>query len=135
MKKRLIALVLIMLFLTGCSAAPAPTSEQTITPAATEEGVLDGTDLDALVEAAKKEGSVVVYAFTSRIAKVEKAFEEAYPEIDLVSADMSSTEMITRLVAENNAGSVKADVIYVSDAPLVYTELVQDEIVVKFMPP
>jgi PBP1b-binding outer membrane lipoprotein LpoB len=81
MKARHIALVLIMLILAGCSTAPVLASEQTTTPA-TEEGVLDGTDLDALVEAARKEGSVVVYSFTSRIATVKKAFEEAYPEID-----------------------------------------------------
>lgn len=134
MKAKLVALLLIAMLLTGCGPAPAPKVEPTATPVA-QEAAVEGADLDKLIEDAKKEGSVVVYSFTSRIATVEKAFEAAYPEIDLVSADMSSTEMITRLVAENNAGSAKADVVYVSDAPPVYTQLVQNGILENFMPP
>ncbi len=125
MKTKLIALVLAVLFLVSGSSISFAAGDNT----------LDGSDLDALVAAAKAEGSVVIYSFTSRVAKIEKAFEEAYPGIDLIPADMSSTEMITRLVAENNAGSVKADAVYVSDAPMVYSKLIQNGILQKHIPP
>ena len=58
---------------------------------------LDSLSPDELLAQAKQEGTVTVYSFTSRIAKVEKAFEAAYPGIDMVGFDMSSTEMIARL--------------------------------------
>jgi iron(III) transport system substrate-binding protein len=97
-------------------------------------------DLDKLLPAdllaqAKKEGKVTVYAFTSRIAKVEKAFEKAYPGIDMITFDMSSTEQITRLKTESGAGITNADVVYISDAPVVLSELLAKGIVKPYVPP
>lgn len=89
----------------------------------------------ALLEKAKEEGKVTVYSFTSRIARVEKAFEEAYPGIDVQGYDISSTEQIARLKAEAKAGTVNADVVYISDAPVVLKELVASEIVEGYVPP
>jgi iron(III) transport system substrate-binding protein len=97
--------------------------------------VLSGADLDALVAAAKQEGQVVVYSFTSRIARVEEAFEAAYPGIDLVGVDISSTEQIVRIKAEQQAGTPGADVAYISDAPVVFGELVSDGLLTAYVPP
>ena len=98
----------------------------------------DGVDYTAmtheeLVAAAEAEGSVVVYSFTSRIAKVEEAFEAEY-DIDLIGHDISSTEQVTRLLAESQAGSATADVAYISDAPVVFTELVEPGILLPYVP-
>ena len=71
---------------------------------------------EELLPMAQAEGSVIVYSFTSRIARVEEAFEAAYPGIDLQGFDISSTEQIARLKAEAAAGTVNADVVYISDA-------------------
>jgi iron(III) transport system substrate-binding protein len=90
---------------------------------------------DELVELATQEGEVSVYAFTSRIASVEKAFEAEYPGIDVVATDISSTELITRLGSEHAAGSASADVAYVSDAPVVVTELLSEGILEQYLPP
>ncbi|WP_069385337.1 ABC transporter substrate-binding protein [Cellulosimicrobium cellulans] len=87
-----------------------------------------------LVERAEAEGEVNVYAFTSRIATVEEAFEAKYPEIDVVASDISSTELITRLATEHEAGSATADVAYVSDAPVVVTELLADGVLEPYVP-
>ena len=75
---------------------------------------LDAALPDALLADAQKEGKVTVYSFTSRIAKVEKAFEEAYPGIDVQAYDISSTEQIARLKAEAKAGTAnqRFEVIY-----------------------
>lgn len=102
-------------------------------PAASQD--LDGMDPAGLLPLAQQEGQVVVYSFTSRIARVETAFEEAYPGIDLVGYDISSTEQIARLKAEHGAGLVNADVVYISDAPVVLTELLESGIVTAYVPP
>jgi iron(III) transport system substrate-binding protein len=78
---------------------------------------------------------VTVYSFTSRIASVEEAFEAAYPEIDLVGLDISSTEQIERIKAEAQAGAAGADVAYISDAPVVLDELVSEGLLEQFVPP
>ena len=84
---------------------------------------------------AQEEGTVTVYSFTSRIGRVETAFEEAYPEIDLQGFDISSTEQIARLQAEAQAGVANADVVYISDVPVVLTELLDEGIIAPYVPP
>ena len=106
------------------------TAEDTEAPDAASGG-----DLDALIAAATEEGEVTVYSFTSRIARVEEAFEAQYPDIDLVGLDISSTEQIARIQAEQEAGVAEADVAYISDAPVVYGELVQEGILEAYVPP
>ncbi|GLQ10671.1 hypothetical protein GCM10007913_26030 [Devosia yakushimensis] len=96
---------------------------------------LDAMTAEELLPLAQEEGTVTVYAFTSRIAAVEAAFEAAYPGIDMVSHDMSSTEQITRLKAEAAAGIASADVVYISDAPVVFAELLGPGLVTPYVPP
>ncbi|MDO4230709.1 MAG: ABC transporter substrate-binding protein [Lautropia sp.] len=96
---------------------------------------LDSLSADQLEAQARKEGKVVVYAFTSRIARVEKAFETRYPGIDLVAFDVNSTQQIARLKSEAGAGIRNADVAYVSDIPVVLSELVKPGIVSRYVPP
>ncbi len=88
-----------------------------------------------LVAAAEAEGQVVVYSFTSRVFRVETAFEEAYPGIDLVPFDISSTEQIARIQAELGAGIQSADVAYLADAPVVFEALVEPGHLLPFVPP
>ncbi len=90
---------------------------------------------EELLPLAKEEGTVTVYSFTSRIAKVEAAFEEKYPDIDLVGYDASSTEQIARLRAESAAGIASADVVYISDAPVVLSELLEKGLIEAYVPP
>ncbi|MCR9087619.1 MAG: hypothetical protein NXH97_12845 [Rhodobacteraceae bacterium] len=99
------------------------------------QGNLDEMTADALLPLAEAEGEVVVYSFTSRIGRVESAFEEAYPGIDLQGFDISSTEQIARLTAEAQAGVTNADVIYISDTPVVLTALLEAGIISPYVPP
>jgi iron(III) transport system substrate-binding protein len=112
----------------------------TIAAAAVAAGSAAAADLDNmsyadLVAAAAKEGKVTVYSFTSRIAKVEEAFEKAYPGIDLIGVDISSTEQIARLAAEQAAGIRNADVAFISDTPVVLRELVAPGYLQTYVPP
>ncbi|MGW2095093.1 ABC transporter substrate-binding protein [Promicromonospora sukumoe] len=113
--------------LAGCAPAGAD---------ATPEDTTDWTALDhaELVERAEEEGQVTVYAFTSRIAAIEESFEAEYPGIDVVASDISSSELITRLASEHTAGTATADVAYVSDAPVVVTELLADGVLTPYLP-
>ncbi|WP_127144553.1 ABC transporter substrate-binding protein [Pelagibacterium montanilacus] len=96
---------------------------------------LDAMSVDDLLPLAQQEGTVTVYSFTSRIASVEAAFEEAYPGIDMIGFDMSSTEQITRIRAESDAGISNVDVVYISDAPVVVTELLEAGLIANYVPP
>ncbi|WMT87525.1 ABC transporter substrate-binding protein [Pelagibacterium sp. 26DY04] len=96
---------------------------------------LDAMTAEELLPLAQEEGTVTVYSFTSRIAAVEAAFEAAYPGIDLVGYDASSTEQIARLQAEAAAGIASADVVYISDAPVVLTELLDQGLIEGYVPP
>lgn len=100
-----------------------------------EADPLDSADIDELYEQAQEEGEVVVYSFTSRIADVESVFEDTYPGVDLVPNDISATEQIARLRAESDAQTATADVAYISDAPVVLTELVDSGILRNYVPP
>lgn len=106
-----------------------------IAGAPTRAADLDKMTAAELLPLAQKEGKVMVYAFTSRIARVEKAFEEAYPGIDMQFVDLSSTRMIARVIAEQKAGQNVVDVIYISDAPVVFNELVKDGRIERYIPP
>lgn len=102
--------------------------------AADASAELDGLSHEELVARATEEGQVTVYSFTSRIARVEEEFEKAYPEIDLIGHDISATEQITRLAAEAEAGAPSADVAYISDAPVVLTELLETGVLTNYVP-
>ena len=106
-----------------------------LSSAAVAGGHLNEMGPDELLPLAQQEGTVTVYSFTSRIGKVEKAFEDAYSGIDLQGFDISSTEQIARLKAEAQAGVTNADVIYISDTPVVLTELLEAGIIAPYVPP
>lgn len=106
-----------------------------LSSAALADGHFDGMSPQELLPLAQAEGSVTVYSFTSRIGRVEKAFEEAYPGIDLQGFDISSTEQIARLTAEAQAGVTNADVIYISDVPVVLPALLASGIIANYVPP
>lgn len=104
-------------------------------PIAAAAAELDTMSTAELLPLAQKEGKVTVFSLSSRIAKVEKAFEEAYPGIDLIGVDMSSVKQIARVVAEQDAGVNAVDVLYIADTPVVYEQLVKTNRVHPYIPP
>lgn len=106
-----------------------------LAPAAAQQRDLDSMTVEELLPLAGAEGKVTVYSFTSRIARVEKTFEETYPGIDMIPNDMPSTEQIARLTTEAAAGIANADVVFLSDTPVVLTELLEKGIIRNHVPP
>ena len=73
-------------------------------------------DYAKIIEAAKKEGKVVVYATTDAVAAnpLIKDFQALYPGIQVDYSDLNSTELYNRFIAEVAAGSGTADVLWSS---------------------
>ncbi len=73
-------------------------------------------DYSKIVEAAKKEGKVVVYATTDAVAAnpLVRDFQSLYPGVQVEYSDLNSTELYNRFIAEAAAGSGTGDVMWSS---------------------
>ena len=128
MKKlvKLLTFVLLIAFLAGCGA-PAPTATEppkpadTVAPQATEVPAVaptltakeewlqanqlgpyysDTQDWAAIEAAAKEEGSVIVYANSSKIAKAVEKWQEMYPGIAIEGYDLGGDDVLTKTLGE-----------------------------------
>lgn len=75
---------------------------------------------EELYELAKQEAAdghkeVTVYATSSKMLKAEEPFEELYPELDLVVADLDSDEVLSKAQIENETNNITADVLQTKD--------------------
>ncbi|KAB7897477.1 extracellular solute-binding protein [Rouxiella sp. S1S-2] len=73
-------------------------------------------DYQKTVEAAKKEGKVVVYSTTDTKAAgpLIQGFEATYPGVKVEYNDMNSTELYNRYISEQAAGGTSGDVVWSS---------------------
>lgn len=74
---------------------------------------VSGVGADALVDKAKKEGTVVLYGTTSvdHLAKLSKAFEKKYPFLKVKTFRANSERVLNRILTEGRAGSYFVDVV------------------------
>ena len=105
------------------TAVPQPTALPTLTATETwlkaaELGKFAPAKQDwaAIEAAAKKEGKVLVYANSSRIADVKKLFEAKYPGITLEWFDLGGEEAVLKVRDEQKAGAFTGDVLFTSSA-------------------
>jgi iron(III) transport system substrate-binding protein len=89
---------------------------------------------NALYEAAKKEGEVNIYSYSSRVFKFGKTFEAKYPGVKVNGFDMDSPEIVTKVLAEQTAKNYVADVIFLKDPSTVVNELYQKKMVYNYVP-
>jgi iron(III) transport system substrate-binding protein len=73
-------------------------------------------DYGKTVDAAKKEGKVVVYSTTDAklVTPLIKDFEAAFPGVKVEYTDLNSTEVYNRFVSENAANATSADAVWSS---------------------
>jgi iron(III) transport system substrate-binding protein len=90
-------------------------------------------DWAAIEAAAKKEGQVVIYSVSSRIAKLVDGFKEKYG-IEIVGFDMPSDLQIEKLRREHKAGIHAVDVLFNAEAPLLLNEALPNNLVWNFIP-
>ena len=79
----------------------------------------DMTD-EELYELAKEEVAngakeITVYATSSKMLKAEEPFEDMYPELALVVADLDSDEVLSKAEIENQTNNITADVLQTKD--------------------
>src|SRR5438132_8473019 len=84
-------------------------------------------DYSRIVEAAKREGRLVVYATTDAAAAnpLIKDFQALYPGLQVDYTDLNSTELYSRFIAEVAAGTGTADLLW-SSAMDLQVKLVAD---------
>ncbi len=89
---------------------------------------------EELYQAAKKEGEVNIYSYSSRVFKFGKTFEAKYPGIKVNGFDMDSPEIVTKVLAEQSAKNYVADVIFLKDPSTVVNELYNKKLVSNYVP-
>ena len=157
---KLLTIVLLVSFLAACStpaATQAPVAAATDAPAvvatdapatevalsAQEQWLMDnqlgsydtGTqDWAAIEEAAKKEGTVIVYANSSKIAKAAEIWAEKYPDIKLEGYDLGGDEVLSKTVGEQQAGLFVGDVWFSSGGADVVGNVLPNQYIWRFVP-
>jgi iron(III) transport system substrate-binding protein len=91
-------------------------------------------DAAALYQAAKAEGEVNIYSYSSRVFKFGKTFEAQYPGVKVNGFDMDSPEIVTKILAEQAAQNYVADVIFLKDPATVVHELYNKKLVFNYVP-
>jgi len=154
---KFLTIVLIISFLAGCAkAAPAPAAveppaEVEEQPAAPAEAPLTpqeewlkvnqlGTydtgvqDWAAIEAAAIEEGTVLVYANSSKIEKAAETFMELYPKIKVEGFDLGGDEVYLKTIEEQKSGAFTGDVWFSSGGPNIKGELIPKKYLWKFVP-
>jgi len=87
-----------------------------------------------LISAAKKEGNVVVYSITSRIANAAKSFEAKYG-ITVSAHNLKDFELIEKVTSEGKNNVYGADFIIAQDSGRVFGEIIKPGYAYSYMPP
>jgi len=133
--RRIMFVCMLVTLVAGCGATPtatplpkpttppAPTAVPTLTPnetwlKAAELGKYAPAKQDwaGIEAAAKKEGKVVVYANTSKVADIKPLFEKKYPGITVEAPDIGGDEVLLKTREEQKAAAFYGDVWYSSSA-------------------
>jgi iron(III) transport system substrate-binding protein len=148
---KLLTICILFSFIASCGGTPTPTAapatEAPIVPTsppvltAEEQWLKDNQlgpyftldqDWAAIEAAAKKEGSVVVYASSSRIEDQIAIWNEVYPDITLEGYDTDG--IATKMEEEHNAGNVIGDVWFNGDNMSLYGIMYPQGIILPFIP-
>jgi len=86
-----------------------------------------------LVNAAKKEGKVVVYSITSRISNAATAFEKKYG-IKVEAYNLKDGELIEKVTREVGGNITGADFVICQDSGRVYGQLIAPGYLVNYIP-
>jgi len=147
---KLIVICILVSFMVGCgpktteppAVATEPPASPTDVPLTAEEQWLKDNQLGpyftldqdwaAIEAAAKKEGSVVVYASSSRIEDQIAIWNEVYPDIKLEGYDTDG--IATKMEEEQNAGNVIGDVWFNGDNMSLYGILYPKGMILPFIP-
>lgn len=153
-----IATLLMVISLLAACAKPAATPVATDAPAATEAPTTAATeapltaqeewlkanqlgqydtgtqDWAAIEAAAIAEGTVLVYANTSKVEKAAEAFMEKYPGIKVEAFDLGGDDVLLKTVEEQKAGAFTGDVWFSSGGAEIVGTVLPNNYVWRFIP-
>ena len=151
---KILTVVMLIAMLVACAPTPTAVPQATDAPKATlvptdvpltpqEEwlkanslGQYDTGEQDwaAIEAAAKVEGTVLVYANSSKIEKAAETFMELYPEIKVEGYDLGGDDVYLKTVEEQKAGAFTGDVWFSSGGPNIKGELIPKGYLWRFVP-
>ena len=91
-------------------------------------------DWDAIYEAAKGEGKVVIYALSSRIFDAVEEFKTMYPGIEVEAVDIPTVQQIEKLKREQAAGVYNADVLLLADRTSIEKDILKKGLAKNYVP-
>ena len=91
-------------------------------------------DWAAIEAAAIAEGSVLVYANTSKVEKAAEAFMEKYPGIAVQAFDLGGDDVLLKVVEEQKAGAFTGDVWFSSGGAELVGNVMPHNYVWRFLP-
>ena len=115
------------------TAAPESKAEESKAEETSAEAQGGEMSHDELVEAAKKEGKLVVYSTTSRISTAAENFEKLYG-IKVETANLKDGELVEKISLEVGGGVNGADMVLCQDGARVYGELITPGYLVNYVP-
>ena len=145
---RIAAMILVITMLVACGTTPTepavsePVDQpETLTPQqewlkANQLGEYEtGTqDWAAIEAAAKAEGTVLVYANSSKTEKAAEAFMELYPEIKVLAYDLGGDDVLMKTLEEQKAGAFTGDVWFSSGGADLIGQVMPKQYVWRFVP-
>lgn len=99
-----------------------------------ETTVMAEEDWDAVYEAAKEEGKVVIYALSSRIFDAVEEFKTMYPGIEVEAVDIPTVQQIEKLKREQEAGVYNADVLLLADRTSIEKDILKKGYAINYVP-
>lgn len=124
---KLLSLVLVLLLL--LSACGPQKVAETSTSQTPDEPLTH----EALVEAAKAEGKLVVYSNTSRISGAAEKFQEKYG-ITVEASNLKDGELIEKVSREVSGNITGADLVLIQDSGRVQGQLINPGYLVNYVP-
>lgn len=94
----------------------------------------DAFNLDALIEAAKKEKPITVYDSTGKIVDMAKNFSAKYG-VQAEGSKVKAAAQIEMMIREARANNVQGDVSIISDAPAAVAQLLPEGLAMSWLPP
>ena len=144
---RIAAMILVITMLVACGTTPTepavtePGQPEVLTPQqewlkANQLGEYEtGTqDWAAIEAAAKAEGTVLVYANSSKTEKAAEAFMELYPEIKVLAYDLGGDDVLMKTLEEQKAGAFTGDVWFSSGGADLIGQVLPKQYVWRFVP-
>ncbi|RVM26359.1 ABC transporter substrate-binding protein [Sinorhizobium meliloti] len=91
-------------------------------------------DIDALVEAARKEKPITVYDSTGKIVEMAKNFADRY-DVGAEGSKVKASAQLEMIIREARANNIQGDVSIISDAPAAMAQLIPQGFAESWLPP